>query len=208
MKETGIIFNTEMVKALQEGRKTQTRRVMADQHDIVGFQEFRYVRQQEDKRSQDISEDYYALMKGNATRDFRVQYYRCPYGQVGDLLWVRETHYRWGRWVKNGLTKTGKQAWTFKSDTREICYIDEPPTHIFSNKARNTVGWFKRPSIFMPRWASRTTLELTEVRAELFRVENLSPQELEREGGNNALGILKELYDGKWVWVLSFKVVK
>ncbi len=204
MKETGLIFSTPMVKAIQEGRKTQTRRVIKPQpvevdYDVRGKGTWAFWGEHKYRNG---------LIYTSQPDPKSFNRKGCPYGQVGDLLWVRETHYRWGRWVKNGFTKTGKQAWTFEAvsnTTGGLRFPDNRPP--FGETDRTQMGWHKRPSIFMPRWASRTTLEITEVRVEFFRVDNLSPQELEREGGNDALFILKELYEGKWVWVLSFKEV-
>ena len=71
--------------------------------------------------------------------------HHCPYGQVGDRLGVKETHYRFGQWNKNGFTKSGKQAWKFKEDTDEVLYFDNPPKFIRPNSFRD-LGWYKRPS--------------------------------------------------------------
>lgn len=151
MKERGIIMSAPMVRAILEDRKTQTRR-------IVKF------------------DPLDPFDNPNCQENLA----RCPYGVAGDRLWVRETHYLWGRWIKNGKTKTGKQAWRFKRSGRAVIF-DHNDTDEFS-KGRETRhnGWVKRPSIHMPRWASRITLEITKVRVE--RLQDISDEDAIAEG--------------------------
>ena len=150
----------------------------------------------------------------------------CPYGQVGDRLWVKETHYRFGHWSKNGFSKTGKQKWLFKANDKEVRYFDNPPTeNLHSLGEKNAVGWFKRSSLFLPRWASRITLEITEIRVQ--RVQEISLEDAEAEGVNvyDSTGEYGDVLDfrtlwnkinGKkypwedncWVWAISFKRVE
>lgn len=149
-----------MVKALQDGSKTQTRRIIKPQPD-----EFK---------------DDWPWTSHDAGDGIRTGYkpMRCPYGVVGDRLWVRETHYRYGRWLKNGLTKTGRQKWKFKAlDIARVRYLDDPPPEL---AVKRRAGWHKRPSIFMPRKLSRLTLELTGVRAE--RLQDISREDAISEG--------------------------
>jgi hypothetical protein len=94
-----IIMSTDMVKAILDGRKTQTRRVIKPQ-----------------------PEGKYGTIFKNGEVEFRVDvgeipkvlnHYKCPYGSIGDKLWVRETFYCYGHWIKNGISKTGRQKWRF-----------------------------------------------------------------------------------------------
>ncbi len=101
-----------------------------------------------------------------------------PRWAVGDEPWVKETHFLFGKWVKNGKAKTGKQAWRFKRLYNEVMFPDAPPGVICTKKTEE--GWFKRPSIFMPRWASRIQLVVKSVRIE--RLQEISPPDCEREG--------------------------
>ena len=156
-----ILMNGESVRGILEGRKTQTRRVMKPQPLSIRL----------DHRERIPL----AFWVDNE------KWVKCPYGQVGDRLWVRETHYRFGRWVPNGFSKTGKQKWTFKAGTFEVLYMDNPPTlNVLRNSNRMERGWFKRPASFMPRWASRITLEITGVKAE--RVQDISESDCYAEG--------------------------
>ena len=159
--------------------------------------------------------------------------WHCPYGQVGDRLGVKETHYRWGHWAKNGFSKTGKQKWTFKTESKEVYYSDNPPSAVQRNSFRGT-AWYKRPSIFLPKEYIRIWLEITEVRVE--RVKSITEEDAQAEGVRNqvlsdfepnfniairpASDVFKELWDSlnakrgyswevnSWVWCISFKVVK
>ena len=102
-----------------------------------------------------------------------------PYGIAGDKLWVKETHYRYGKWIKNGKSKlTGRQKWKFKALTKEVKYYDNAPDYKGSNY-RNK-AWYKRPSIFMPRWASRIDLEITGIKVE--HVQDISEADAKAEG--------------------------
>ncbi len=162
MKEHPILFSTEMVKAILDGRKTQTRRVI------------KLSRSWFDKNGKLVDTNYW---KGEDL----VKTIKCPYGQVGDHLWCKETHYRFGHWVKNGITKTGKQKWRFKANDHEVWFWDNPPTeNVHRLGEKNAVGWFKRSSLFLPREFSRLTLEITEIRVQ--RVQEISGDDALAEG--------------------------
>jgi hypothetical protein len=155
-------MSAPMVRAILDGSKTQTRRIIKADW-MFGPDAQGYL------KADDIMR--FAPMTGHATEV-------CPLGQPGDRLWVKETHWRFGRWQRNGLTNTRKQRWRFRaqnSGAASVCY--EPP-HIIPN--RTSQGWHKRPSIFMPRWASRITLEITGVRVE--RLQDISEEDARTEG--------------------------
>ncbi len=224
MKETGIIMSGNHPKLVIDGLKTKTRRTQGlevlnihnDPNDWV----YLYPKPS--------SPNHYFRFDNNLEP---IQI-KCPYGQVGDRLWVRETHYRWGHWVRNGITETGRQKWVFWADGngKGVCYLDNPPALIPVD--RTVIGWNKRPSIHMPRWASRITLEITEVRVE--RVQDIiqSDRDMVAEGiplitydnnrtdwGEMSMKFL-DLWDSlnakrgygwevnPWVWVINFKVVE
>lgn len=104
----------------------------------------------------------------------------CPYGVAGDRLWVREKHWHWGRWLKNGKTKTGRQKWKFKGDRglENIRYATDYNDSLPLIKSE--FGWWKRPSIFMPKWAARTWLEILKVHVE--RLQDITYQDCIAEG--------------------------
>ncbi|MDG0662753.1 hypothetical protein [Klebsiella pneumoniae] len=146
MKERGMIFNGEMVRAILDGRKTQTRRP-------IKWKQTRFteIGEREDGSKWPWSED------AEHACDF---WHPCPFGAVGDRIWVRET------WA-SGLSTKSTLAYraTHKREDLEDGFYD-------------TIKW--TPSIHMPRWASRILLEITDVRVE--RLNAISEEDAQREG--------------------------
>lgn len=109
--------------------------------------------------------------------------------QVGDLLWVRETHYVFGWWEVDSLRSiaAGRQRWMFVP--AQECLFD-PPRLPFGQKPRfglpadpeerDRPRWYARPAMFMPRTACRITLRVVERREE--RLADLSPMDAIEEG--------------------------
>lgn len=156
MRERGILFSCEMVRAILrcESPKTQTRRVIIPQPQ---------------QRVYEIAPGpYFAPEMPNDpnTPDGRHEI-KCPYGKAGDHLWVRET-WRIER----------------RSHSHYLDYRADPgtPTMRITSvpDARRYANGVWRPSIHMPRWASRITLEIVEVRVE--RVQDISAQDALAEG--------------------------
>jgi hypothetical protein len=161
MKFIPILFSTEMVQAILDGRKTQTRRVIKDEKLQTG-----------DYNPED--EDFIILTTLNKYN-------------VSNILWVRETFYAYGKWIKNGFSKSGKQKFKFIDLTlsrgHEYKYLDNPPNKVCAgNFAKNDsiVGWFKRPSLFMPKQACRIFLKITNIRVE--RLQCISEKDAVLEG--------------------------
>lgn len=200
IKERPILFSGPMVRAILEGRKTQTRRVIKPNpdnlfqsrtkshgfghgHDGVGW----------------YFSDYEYAEEGTTK-------WNCPYGQPGDRLWVRET-------------------WTGADD----------PAHkhavLYRADGERAARW--RSSIHMFRWASRITLEITNVRVE--RVRDISEldsvaegmdltPEFEKSKKGHPLAPYKTCFAWRWnlhnekrgfgwlynpwVWVIEFKRVE
>ncbi|POX30818.1 hypothetical protein C3463_07475 [Serratia marcescens] len=178
MKERPVIFNGEMVRAILEGRKAQTRRAISDRHlHLI------------DVASQ-VGECY--PLESGIDHVNSQSYYRehCPFDQVGDQLWVRET---WG-----------VVSHDFDENERIIDWVpDRPATAIhempfgngyYSGHAiyaadgeftwgdddghSNKSCW--KPSIHMPRSACRILLEITAVRVE--RLNDISESDAKAEG--------------------------
>lgn len=225
-KEMPILFSTPMVQAILEDRKPMTRRKLPDW--ASDYSSCNIVMDPElcDPDSDEIKpKQYYGLYAEFDGGEWNL---KCPYGKPGDLLWVRETHYRYGKWVKNGTTKTGKQKWKFSPALiggSGFRYQDDPPDTII-RPVNRTLGWYKRSSLFMPKTAARIWLEVTDVRVE--RLQDISDKDAFLEGiqthANNgskddgtARGCFKSLWesingDGSWdanpwVWVVRFKVI-
>jgi hypothetical protein len=149
MKSRPIIFSGPMVRAIMDGRKTQTRRP---------------IKPQPEKR---MDFHWWYKNKGlQATTDSIGIYRMCPYGVPGDRLWVRET------WA----VQHAYDGWK----PREL--MRSTPV-IYMATWEGPCGLLKRHSIHMPRWASRITLEILDVRVE--RVQEIS------EGGSRGEGIIE-----------------
>jgi len=156
MKEHPILFNSEMVRAILDGRKTQTRRVIKPQPEMRPGNDFvDGVWYEEDKYG-----DSYPI--------------RCPYGQPGDHLWVRETHLR--AVYSNDGSRPSERFAFYKAD--EWGDKQWEGWRIAHSKCPPTPPW--KPSIYMPRWASRITLEIVSVRVE--RVQDISKDDAVDEG--------------------------
>lgn len=155
MKERPILFSSPMVRALLDGTKTQTRRVMKPQpRRVDGGVPF------------GDAPAWAHAMPGSAVM-------RCPYGKRGDRLWVREAYRFLGvhdhvppREVSSGPVWYEAQ--------------DDVPFH------PSEFGKL-RPSMFMPRWASRITLEVTGVRVE--RLQDISEADAIAEGVDRFPGL-------------------
>lgn len=169
-----------MVRAILDGRKTQTRRVMK--------------LEVEDCQVRTLC-SYRQILEA------------CPYGQPGDQLWVRETFrvlYDPATCLKGAL---------------DIDYRANGEDRIADRLPKRPAGYKWRPSIHMPRWASRITLGLTAVRVE--RLREMTNEDAQAEGievsmDEHSVNLFADFWDsinGKtypwasnpWVWVLTFR---
>lgn len=186
IKERPILFSAPMVRAILDGRKTQTRRIWKHYQPMANLDPDTFKR-------------------------------ACPYGVPRDHLWVRETF--------------SKEA-----DGRLVYRSDKSAIYSTSGKIRGSLFYLPsdyepirwRPSIFMPRWASRITLEIVSVRVE--RLRDISERDAKAEGVCETCNCLdaviitstdhyRRLWDsinGKthpwssnpWVWVIEFRRIK
>ncbi|AWZ99826.1 hypothetical protein ACLIAG_000069 [Enterobacter hormaechei] len=224
MKERGMIFNGEMVRAILDGRKTQTRRIMKNQP--AGD----YPDTPALIRSVDGGFQWYGHYGESSI-------FNCPFGAVGDRIWVRET---WGV-VSHELDEDGRiQSWI---PDRPATAIHEMPFGngyysghaIYAADGDFTWGdddgyedgrscW--KPSIHMPRAACRISLEITGVRVE--RLRDLSEDDAKSEGITPPSGgvlpgwefrinfrdLWMSIYGSEnweanpWVWVIEFKRIE
>lgn len=210
-----MIFNAEMVRALLDGRKTQTRRVMKVQPEPSKSRPRDFWFSSKKLESMVHFSD---LVPGNspiADCHLFFQEHCCPFGTVGDRIWVRETFCA----VPDHEEPAGCSALLYAAD------------------GNGPYGKWT-PSIHMPRWASRLMLEITGVRVE--RLNGISETDAEAEGIDmEALFDAQDCYDciadhnmtgrptvtgafkylwesiygeeswkaNPWVWVIEFKVV-
>lgn len=158
LMERPVLFKGEMVRAILDGRKTQTRRI------IYG-------------RSHDRIDEYIDATNYGVAKDFKFTAPSfCPYGVAGDRLWVRETFQVIDDPAAENPIRRGPNDERFVVD-----YKSDNPTRIMDSIPRNlpTARRWK-PSIFMPRWASRITLEITNVRVE--RLQEITGEDAKAEG--------------------------
>lgn len=152
MKERPILFSGPMVRALLAGQKTQTRRIV-EPDQFIGYppSEIRFA-----------CDEYFTTTGGIS---FEL---KCPFGKSGDRLWVRET---WA--FIDAMDSDGKEFRDNRLRFRADAEVFDRP-----DPRDETSLW--RPSIHMPRWASRITLEITGVRVE--RLQEISDEDAKAEG--------------------------
>ena len=193
MKQRPILFNGEMVRAILSGQKTQTRRIV------------KFPRTRDSFVLQDHGNGWWPYQSDDGESpvciDGNEHPYNCPHGQVGDQLWVRETHSI--RVNPEDATDSIGRAW-YAADNKFDSF---------------DIRW--TPSIHMKRWASRITLEITDVRVE--RLQDISRGDAMDEGcpfvnmaqsddPRKWYADLWESINGSgswdtnpWVWVIEFK---
>lgn len=201
VKERPILFSGPMVRGILDGRKTQTRRVVAMtkqeplENVTWGYTVF-------------TLPGYISMRARHANGEYGESFVKLKYGKPGDQLWVRETWY----------DDFGVDRSEIEVQLREGVYYraDGEAHDQFEDWA--DLKW--RPSIFMPRWASRITLEITNVRVE--RLQDISEEDAKAEGveGLEVYPTVRgqfarvwEKINGKkhpwesnpWVWVVEFR---
>jgi hypothetical protein len=216
-KERPITFTTEMTAAIRESRKTQTRRVVKDPNKHPPSHPMS-IHQMQAVYPAAESGFIFWYPDHDGLAEFTKKQYKngihCPYGLPGDRLWVRETFWR----GYTGYCEPEAGEWT-QVATRNIEYIEERHTSGY-----NRYGHYMRkmPSIFMPRWASRLTLEVMSVRVE--RLNDITAEDAIAEGilvgpSEGKRYAFSQLWDSinakrgygwdvnPWVWVVTFEVV-
>lgn len=200
-KERPILMSAPMVRAILEGRKTQTRRIVKLPRSLAGG---------------DLSRAWTDKMFGVTPGlhipmpDGTAQRLRNPWGwPEPSRLWVRETFVIENTGDYHGdhdVPKDGRPIKKHEDGDGNFWLIPhyratEPEPNIVPYRCDaddDRTRW--TPSIFMPRWASRITLEIIDVRAE--RLRDITEEDAEAEGAING-------HDSwalnPWVWVIEFK---
>lgn len=216
MTDRPILFSAPMVRAILDGSKTQTRRVVKP---VRGFESCDIC------RPDFMADPDKVWWHGTETERVGVAQ-SCPYGQPGDRLWVRENFSCLGYFEGNNHDE---EACANIKYADGVCRISD--LLIDTENGVDQLKQAKRacvkktvPSIHMPRWASRITLEITDVRVE--RLHDISRGDAMEEGcpfHNMASGddprrwfsYLWQSINGSdswdanpWVWVISFKRVE
>lgn len=170
MKERPILFSGEMVKAILEGRKTMTRRIMKVQppNDGEDYQVCRILAG--DRRNVG---KYRWVNKNCLAARVNAPYFSLPW-ENGDRPWVRETWYYEEH--MHDLTAGGADLPGDLYSHRLVFKADCPDYPV--NVGAGQRGW--RPSTSMPRWASRILLEITDVRVE--KLQDITEEDAIKEG--------------------------
>lgn len=225
MKERPIIFSAPMVRAILEGGKTQTRRIVKLRPDqsVYGNGQVHPAVSKIEHRSG----GYFGFEAPEAVKDSYVTTFpfftiRCPYGKPGDRLWVKESIY-------------------YNADSGKRFRYDDG--QLLSHRVSSQLKYRHYSSLFCPRAASRITLEIADVR--VHRVREISEDDAKAEGSylhrcscpemqrkprspieamfrqthchihGEEFSSLWDSINGKgswesnpWVWALTFKVIK
>lgn len=210
-----ILFNTEMVRAILDGRKTCTRRVIKPQWEECPACKYIHNEYIYDK----MAENVYCARCGYPLKPER----RSPY-QVDDILYVRET---WQCWRAHRYEATADIRFRAGGDDVMLQFVNGNTDSInrldydtFVNKWFSHNGEWK-PSLFMPKEAARIWLKITDVRVE--RLQDMTDDDAEAEGcfdyTSTALGF-PDVWDSTikksdldrygwaadpWVWVIEFE---
>jgi len=206
-KSRPIIMSSDSVRAILENRKSQTRRVMKPQP----------------KHHTDHEGGFYCDTKGKCylCGDENGNEYESPFGAPGDRLWVREAFWIDRRDKTLVVLEDGTIA--DKRGFVSTSLVDNDPRQAHGDKINNFDDlkrhkyWSRKSPLFLPRWASRLTLEITNVRCE--RVQEIYPAEADDEGYKTIMGF-KDAWDklnakrgygwdtNPWVWVIEFKKIE
>ncbi|HHA0054922.1 TPA: hypothetical protein ACOEVN_003270 [Klebsiella pneumoniae] len=217
MTERGMIFNAEMVRALLDGRKTQTRRIMKVQPVLNG----------------NFYEVFGSAWSKGMTSIPAVPGHslstRCPFGAVGDRIWVRKGFFPAPLEMQSEPPR--KTMWNIAY--RDGMQMEKLAPAEYNPTIYNYERW--TPSIHMPRWASRILLEITDVRVE--RLNAINEHDAQAEGVAKLRGgfwkhyqpgwtqhqlsargsfvtLWKSIYGDEswnsnpWVWVISFERIE
>lgn len=240
VRERPILFSAPMILAILDGHKTQTRRVVKPQPSPYHYLQPMWGTSPP-PNPVSFGEPYLWREVGPDYPDDESDDRSCPYGLPGDRLWVREAHWRDIRWSRVVIYDATPEYAKYQNDialTRctfpNTDITHELPTGDEVRASMLPKFWKRKPSIHMPRWASRITLEITAVRVERLRdisaadawAEGVRPDGVPAHAGGgeqdhadpegatvDAYRALWDSINGKthpwernpWVWVVEFK---
>jgi hypothetical protein len=215
--EHPILFSGDMVRAILDGRKTQTRRPVEQRLQHAEWAE-RYCNAMGMTGSwsfkRELNKQFREYGKHLACNSIAIDVVRCPFGRIGDTLWVREAWADLSDWCHyNRLYGKGVKAF-YRADDPD-CPVSR---------------W--RPSIHMPRWACRLLLRITDIRVE--RLHAITNEDVIAEGvcvtnvecygrwfhpndchgiafgdvWNKAYGKTFPWSSNPWVWAVTFERIK
>lgn len=178
--ECPILFSAAMIRALLDGTKAQTRRLVKPDpgpywNPVVGLFNPVVI---DNGGNEAPGPEIFGASDETTGRKF-------PYGGPGHRIWVRETFYAYGRWETRFSAKKKRDEWHFIDMTlacdRAYQYAaDNPDVPLAKGRGGALPGWCTRPAIFMPRAACRILLDITGVRVE--RLNDCSEADALAEG--------------------------
>lgn len=220
MKERPCIMTPENGQKTHDGSKTNTRRLNG--LDEVNAEPEKWTCEGINGKGEYVF--WYRKDPGHVWR--RGSLIKCPYGVVGDRLWIREACWIYGRWIPNHVQGKRSVGWKFQPGEigRQVKFIKPLETEI-RRMGDQGWGWVRRPAIHMPRWVCRTVVELTEICVE--RLNDITEADAEAEGCTGGTisgacmvtprGEFSLLWDSihglgawkknPWVWSLKFRKV-
>lgn len=221
--EHPILFSGEMIRAILAGRKTQTRRIVKPQPEPI----YKHLEAHRDGTCE-------VGISQSSPNHYQIH---CPHGKVLDRLWVRESHEVLKVETFGGPGEVKWRVTTgYMDGTENIHTLTDSERVIFAGRGKPRCR--RLPGIFMPRWASRLTLEITEIRVE--RLRDISEADALAEGitwpdrdgqpyrppidttGMSSLGTARDRYSELWesihgpcswalnsfVWAITFKTLR
>lgn len=217
MKERPILFSGEMVRAILESRKTQTRRLVKVQPPSDAYQITTLMDSTAKAERKRIGSHRWAIVEDLKIVEEYGKHFSCPYGQPGDRLWVRET---WADNFSSHVSHAGilYRATAATDRSHHGYWAKEVAPNKWVDYYDRPFKW--KPAIFMPRGVARLTLEVVKVRVE--RLQEISDADTVAEGiasghageyGRAAFRSAWDQINGKraswasnpWVWVVEFK---
>ena len=215
MKLIPILFSTPMVNAIMRGDKTMTRRKLKVQpKDDQDWKISRMIESTSKIDQKNEGKLHWVTMENEySIKEYDDRYFDCPYGQVGDVLWVRESFCQVLLGHAHDLLEGVKDSslFVYKTSFHED----------WMDYAKEKYGYKWKPSIHMPKAACRIFLEITNIRVE--RLHDITPDDIRKEGKPNGdyaldsscLQWWEELWqsingaeswdENPWVWVIEFK---
>lgn len=165
MKSRPILFSQFMASQAHSGNKTHTRRICAVQPPNHDYSIARTIISASHSEHEGRWH-WFNSSVNESVRDFSQPHFDCPFGKVGDQLWVREPYYQRGRWLLaiGEKTKKGREKWCFMPEGKPT--FDSPDGEVKLGRKHSgslKTAWHKRLARFMPREYSRTTLEIVSI---------------------------------------------
>lgn len=210
MKERPIIFDAESVRGILAGAKTQTRRVVTPQPEPASDVCYLVDKMFFPNIKDELEMAYARIQFPDNIADVIETSERCPYGYQGDRLWVRE-------------------AWYVQPELWQVDHGPQPVEYAECSPREQVEDYVLKPAMFMPRWASRITLEVAAVRVE--RLQEISDEDVRSEGlfmpereTTCYEGMWQDAFRSRWdainaergwpwafnpwVWVVEFRLVQ